>query len=144
MPSPSLDLVRSICSGWELGDFSSTEWAHAQIEFVMADGPQPGTWRGLDGMARAMRETLNAWEEARVLIDGYRELDGERVLILVRRSGRGKGSGLDIDRLVGARGAILTQIHGGTVTRLVFYWERERAFADLGLAPEADAAGPSE
>src|SRR5438477_6561276 len=117
MASSSLELARSICGAWERGDFSSTAWAHPQIEFVMADGPEPGAWRGLDGMASAMREALNAWEDARVVTDEYRQLDRDRVLVLVRRSGRGKSSGLEVDRLLGAKGAILIHIGAGTVTR---------------------------
>jgi hypothetical protein len=96
--------MRSILADWERGDFSSAGWADPQIEFVMADGPEPGTWTGLDGMAQAVREALNTWEDARVVIDEYRQLDDERVLVLVRRSGCGKGSGLDVDRLVGGAG----------------------------------------
>jgi ketosteroid isomerase-like protein len=142
MVPESQSIVRSIIAAWERGDFSSAEWAHPRIEFVMADGPEPGAWTGLDGMARAMREILNPWEDARVVFDDYRQLDGERVLVLVRRSGRGKASGLDVDRLIGAKGAILAHIREGMVTRLVFYWERARALADLGLAPEHDAANP--
>ena len=68
----------------------------------------------------------------------YRELDDERVLVLYRRSGRGKTSGLELGQ-IRSKGAVLFHARGGKVTRLVFYWDRERALADLGLAAQAGA-----
>lgn len=99
MASPKLDLVRSIFAGWERGDFSSADWAHPEIALVRSDGPSPGRWMGLAGMADGTRDWLNAWEDMHFDVDTYRELDDERVLVLVRYSGRGKASGLELGQL---------------------------------------------
>lgn len=136
--STNMELVRSLYSAWERGDFSSVEWADPEIEFVMADGPSPGSWTGLAGLAEGWGEFLSAWEEWRARVDEYRELDAERVLVLVFHSGRGRTSGLDLDQ-VRAKGAVLFHIRDGRVTKLVSYLDRERAFADMGLAPEPDS-----
>jgi ketosteroid isomerase-like protein len=141
MASANLDLVRSIYAAWERGDYSSAEWAHPEIEFVYgADGPAPDSGRGLAGMAEAWRGFLSAWEEFRAEVDEYRELDGERVLVLVYFSGRGKTSGLEVGQ-TRTKGASLFHIRGGKVTRLVLYFNGDRALADLGLAPEAGPTG---
>jgi ketosteroid isomerase-like protein len=139
MSSANLDLVRSIYAPWARGDFSSAEWAHPEIEWVMADGPSPGQWTGLAGMAEGWSDFLRAWEDYRTDGETYRELDAERVLVLAHFSARGKASGVEI-RQVWAKGATLFHVSGGKVTRLVTYHDRDRALADLGLTPEGDSA----
>ena len=136
MASANLDLVRSIYAAWERGDFSSAEWAHPEIEFVIADGPSPGSWTGPAGLAEGVRSLVSAWEALRVEADEYRELDGERVLVLSYFSARGKKSGLELGQMR-TKGAELFHVRGGKVTRFVVYYDRERALADLGLAPGA-------
>jgi ketosteroid isomerase-like protein len=139
--SANVNLVRSIFAAWELGDYTgSAEWAHPDIEFVFADGPSPGTWTGLVGLAEAWRGFLSVWEGWRSKADEYRELDGDRVFVLVHYGGRGKTSGLDVAQMP-TKTAGLFHIGGGRVTRLVFYFDREHALADLGLAPEARSPG---
>ena len=130
--SANVDLVRSIYAEWERGDFGSVAWADPQIEFVFADGPSPGRWTGVSGMREGFRDYLSAWESYGVESAEYRELDAERVLVLVRFSGSGKESGLDIGQMR-SKNANLFHIRDDRVTRLVLYWDRDRALADLGL-----------
>jgi ketosteroid isomerase-like protein len=132
----NLDLVRSIYAGWERGDlFSSVQW-HPDIEYVIADGLDPGTWRGLADVAKAFRDRMSAWEGFRMAAEEYRELDGARILVFVRISGgRGKASGLELAQLH-PRAAHVFHVSDGKVTRFVLYSNRDRALADLGLAPD--------
>jgi ketosteroid isomerase-like protein len=128
--SENLDLVRSIVADWERGEFfSRADWADPDIEYVVADGPEPGTWRGVGEMAAAFRDLLGAWEDFRVRADEYREVDDEQVLVLQHNSGRGKSSGLPM----WAEAAIIFDLRDGKVTRCVGYMDRDRALADLGL-----------
>ena len=136
MASSNVELVRSIRAALERGDFSSAEWAHPEMEFVIADGPSPGRWTGTAGVVEGWRSFLSAWEEFRREADEYGELDDERLLVLQHWSGRGKTSGLELGPMR-PKGASVWHVRDGKVTRLVVYLARERALADLGLPSEA-------
>ena len=132
MSQENVEVVRSIYAAWERGDYSSAEWAHPEIGLVIADGPTPGSWTGVPAILEVWRETLSLFEGLRAEADEYRAVDDERVLVLMRFGGRGRTSGLEVGQMQ-AKGANVFHVRGGKVTRLVLYWDRGRAFADVGL-----------
>jgi hypothetical protein len=104
---------------------------------VFADGPSPRTWTGLTGLTGGFRDFVGGLEAFRLEAEEYRELDDERILVLARFSGRGKTSGLQLGE-THTTVAELFQVREGKVTRLISYFDRDRAFADLGLAAEGN------
>ena len=132
MARGNVELVRSVLAAWERADFRSLSWAHEEIEYVVIGGPEPGKWDGLAAMTASVRDFMSAWEDYGIRAEGFRELDDERVLVLVRLSGRGKASGLEIGD-THARGAEVWHLRDGRVTRLAMYWHRDDALAALGL-----------
>jgi ketosteroid isomerase-like protein len=139
MASANLNLVRSIYTAQERGDFSSAGWADPDIEYVFADGPSPGSWKGVAAMTQVWREFLSAWADLHIEAEEFRELDDHRVVVLTRSSGRGKASQIELEG-TWTNGAALYEFQDGKVTRHVVYLERARALADLGIAPEADSS----
>jgi hypothetical protein len=87
----------------------------------------------------AIRGLLEAWQGFHVEPEEYRELDTERVVVVARHHGRAKHSELELGQLE-SKGAAVFEVRNGKVAREVVYYDRERALADLGLAPEGDTA----
>ena len=133
MSRENVEVLRSIHAAWARGDYSSVKWAHPEIEYVVADGPTPGRWTGLAGLEEGWRSWLSAWDELRAEAEEYRVLDAERVLVLVKLSGRGKASGLEVGQIQ-AKGANLFHVRGGKVTRIVVYFDRSAALEAVGLS----------
>jgi ketosteroid isomerase-like protein len=130
--SENLDLVRSIYADWERGIYRTLEWADPNFEYVFVGGPTPGTATGITESSEAFRNWMSAWEEWRVHVDEIRELDGDRVFALVHASVRGRESGIELPPEA-TNFAQVFQVRDGKVTRLVNYFDRDRALADLGL-----------
>jgi ketosteroid isomerase-like protein len=141
MSQENVDLVRAIYEPWGRGDFSSAEWAHPEIEFVVDAGPASGSWKGLAAMAETWRSFLSTWEEYGTEVEEYRDLDDERVLVLLHVVGHGKASGVELGEMR-TEAANLFHVRDGKVTRLVLYQDRERGLAELGMS-EQDARADS-
>ena len=128
----NVDLVRSIYADWERGDFTRVDWADSQIEFMGVGFLDSGRWIGPESGRQAFEGFRSTWEGYRVVVDEFRELDDDRILVLARRTGRGKMSGLELAQMR-TEWATLFHVRAGKVTRVVVYAERDHAFADLGL-----------
>jgi ketosteroid isomerase-like protein len=137
--SSNLDLVRSIYTAWGRGDFGSADWADPQIEFVFADGPEPGRWTGREEMSVRYGDWLREWKDFRAEPEELVVIDDRRILALVHNTGRGRTSGLELEERSVAN---FFEINANKVTRLVLYFDRERALADLGLPPGAVETDP--
>ena len=108
------------------------EWAHPDIEFEFADGPDAGRWSGSRASAEGWRIFQSTWEDLRPEGTEFREIDDERVLVLIKFRGRAKASGMELGE-VRSSNASVHHIRNGKVVKLVLYWDRERALADLGV-----------
>jgi ketosteroid isomerase-like protein len=89
--------------------------------------------RGHEGYLRFMERWLESWEEFR--LEPQEVIDfGDRVLVLVQRTGRGRHSGLSLDQ----PSADLFTLEGGWVVRYDDYWAREDALEPVGLRDAGD------
>jgi hypothetical protein len=107
-------------------------WAHRDIEFTIVDGPEPGRWKGHDGLMDATMSWLSQWEEEHFEVDALSELDTERVLALVRitHRRRPKTGPFEISH---SKGTCVFHFRGHKVKKVVVYFDRERGLTDLGL-----------
>ena len=134
--SANLDLVKSVYAEWERGDWGSVEWADPEIEFTVIGGLESGSWKGVEAMAEAWATQLRAWHDLRAVPEEFRELDDDRVLVLMRNEGRGRGSGFDLSEISTEAANVFT-VRDGRVVSLSIYPDRSRALADLGLSDSA-------
>ena len=63
---------------------------------AVAGAYEGGCYRGREGLERFAAGIGEVWEEIQVIPDDFRDL-GDRVLVLGRQVGRGKGSGAQVD-----------------------------------------------
>jgi ketosteroid isomerase-like protein len=131
--SENVELVRSIYADWERGDFGKAEWADPEIEVEAINQFESGTYRGLSQLAAFWGNHISAYEDYRVQGEEFRELDAERVLVLVEQHGRGKASGIAVNLM----SANVFHVRNGRVVRLVIHGDRDRALADLDAASQA-------
>lgn len=100
MPRDKLDVAQSVIDAYNDRDVDRlfAELATADFEYypgiVTALGG--GGYRGREGTERFALDTRENWEELQSIAEEFRDL-GDRVLVIGRLKGRGKGSGAPVD-----------------------------------------------
>ena len=90
-----------------------------------------GGYRGREGVERFAVDTEENWAEFQIMPEEFRDL-GDRVLVLGRIKGRGKGSGAPVD----APQAIILDFRGDRIWRSRVYLDRAEGLRAAGLSPE--------
>ncbi|HKH22032.1 MAG TPA: nuclear transport factor 2 family protein [Solirubrobacterales bacterium] len=127
--SADLERLRQLYARWSKGDFTYSEILDPEIKSesfgVWPEGQ--GKTENRRELAAAIGRWLSAWQRP-LTIDAEEFVQrGDRILVLVRWNGRGKGSGLEIE----ATGAHLWTFRDGLAVRFDVYRDREEAGAAL-------------
>ena len=136
MSQQNVEIIRRFYEAWMQRDSSAFDaFDPAIVLHPAAEADWVGledAYHGHDGVRRYMRLIGEVVDEHRPeiieLIDA-----GDRVLTLAVESGRGKHSGAEVES---RNTAHVWTLRGGRAVLLDLYWDRDRAFADLGLIRE--------
>jgi ketosteroid isomerase-like protein len=129
MSQENVEVVRCSYEAYERGDMESALAAlDPEVEIYDHDIPDPGEYRGLDGVLRWQADWETSWQswrwEAEEFIDA-----GDRVVAILRVHAKGRGSGADIERIDGA----VWTLRDGKGVRLDYYGSKADALDAVGL-----------
>jgi ketosteroid isomerase-like protein len=89
-----------------------------------------GPHYGPEGVRRYLSKLTEVFSDYRMLPEEFIDLGGDRVLVLAREGGSGRGSGIAVQ--TNPTGHVWT-IREGKPARLESYWERGAALQAVGL-----------
>jgi ketosteroid isomerase-like protein len=98
-------------------------------ESALAGGLDGGSYCGRDGVERFAADTSEYWEELQNTVEEFRDL-GDRVFVLGRLTGRGKGSGAPVDQPY----AGILDFRGDRIWRYRAYFDRAEGLRAAGLS----------
>jgi ketosteroid isomerase-like protein len=132
MSQQNVEIVRSCCEAFDLGEYELALEAFApDIEYDLTHFPDGRVYRGHDGVREAFRIWMGTWENYR------QERDepigaGAEVVVPTRASGRGKGSGIELER----RTFGVWTMRDGKAVRIRFYPTLSEALEAVGLSEQ--------
>jgi ketosteroid isomerase-like protein len=124
--------VRAVLEAWNRED-RETALAYVDPDVVIDATRRrinPKTYAGTDGLREMLRDLDEVWDEFRV--EALEFIDaGDRVVVVGRSVGKGKGSGIEVDQ----SGAHLFALRDGRIVRWELgYADRDHALEAAGLA----------
>jgi ketosteroid isomerase-like protein len=125
MSEENVDVVRKLFAVLDRQDWrAALAFFDPEVEW----SPTEGTYRGLEGLASSVAEWLEPWEEHHIEAEEFTEA-GNQVLAVVHLTGRGAGSGMEIDQ----RFFQVYAVSNGKIIRMVEFVTRDEALEAAGL-----------
>jgi ketosteroid isomerase-like protein len=132
MPRDKVDVAKRAIDAYNHRDVDGlfAELATPDFEYYpgIVRALDGGGYRGREGVERFKVDTIENWEELQSIPEEFRDL-GDRVLVLFRLRGRGKGSGAPVDQ----PGACILDFRGERIWRNRVYLDRAEAMRAAGL-----------
>ena len=130
MSRENLEIVRRAHEALNAGNIDElVTLCHRDFELDMSDRVfNPATYQGHDGIRHFYSEVHEVWERYSWEPKEMRD-EGDVVVALLRTKGRGRGSGVEIDR----KTAMIWTVRDGKARGLRFYREPKEALEAVGL-----------
>jgi len=130
MSQENVEVVRGLFAALESEDW---ERALCLIDPEVEWSPMEGTFHGHEGVVTSLAEWLEPWQEHRIEAEEFTPAD-DQVLAVIHLTGRGEGSGMEIDQ----RFFQIYAIRDGTIVRMAEFVTREQALEAAGLRDQPD------
>jgi ketosteroid isomerase-like protein len=136
MSQPNVDRLRRAIEAFGRGGEADTDLLAPDFELHQASSiiDTAGVFRGHDALRDSLRELRESFETLGFEAERFVEAPGGEVVVLVRATGRGRGSRVEIDNHI----AWVWTFREGQAVRMVVYEEPAEALraVGLGLAPD--------
>jgi ketosteroid isomerase-like protein len=129
MSQENVELVRSLYQAGDPSRFFDLLSEDVELDFSAYPVPDSRVVRGKDAAIDWSRRWWGTWDEYVLEATEIIDADDDRVVVLQREHGRGKGSGAQLER----RWAVVYTIRTGKVARFQPFKTREEALQAAGL-----------
>jgi ketosteroid isomerase-like protein len=131
MSQENVEIVRGSYQALNAGDMEGALAAlDSEIKIVDHDLPDAaGIYRGLDGVGRWQADWEASWTSWRWEPEKFIDA-GDRVVAILQVHAKGRGSGVDVERLDGA----VWTLRDGKCIRLDYYGSKAEALEAVGLS----------
>jgi hypothetical protein len=123
MSQENVELVRSLYQAGDPSRFFDLLSEDVELDFSAYPVPDSRVVRGKDAAIDWSRRWWGTWDEYVLEATEIIDADDDRVVVLQRERGRGKGSGVQLER----RWAVIFTVRMGKVVRFQAFESREEA-----------------
>ena len=133
MSQENVDVVRRYVEAFNGADVEAcVDLWHPEVEVDVsrAAGPYAGIYRGATVIRGLLESYFEAWEPLRWEPERFEEPEEGCVVMPFHASGRGRGSGVEVD----AQAAAIWTVRGGKISRMQLFPTEREAFEAVGLS----------